>query len=70
VPETREHGEFAGRRSIGFQPAEIAAYDAALIATDHDTVDYEALVKYSMVVVDTRNACARRQIANDKVVKA
>ena len=31
-------------------------YDAALICTDHDDVDYAALVEALPLVVDTRNA--------------
>ena len=37
----------------------LAKYDVVLIATDHDIVDYKALVSAAKLVVDTRNACAR-----------
>ncbi|MBX3566636.1 MAG: nucleotide sugar dehydrogenase [Rhizobiaceae bacterium] len=73
VPEigmTREHPEVAGRRSVAVTPEAISSYDFALIATDHDVVDYAALVEASRLVVDTRNACARHGIVSDKVVKA
>ena len=39
-------------------PATLAGYDAALIVTDHDSVDYAALVRSRPLVVDTRNAIA------------
>jgi UDP-N-acetyl-D-glucosamine dehydrogenase len=41
-----------------------------LIATDHDGVDYKAVVEAARLVVDTRNACGRAGLDNSKVVKA
>jgi UDP-N-acetyl-D-glucosamine dehydrogenase len=38
----------------------LADVDAVLICTDHDAVDYELLVEAALLVVDTRNVCARR----------
>jgi UDP-N-acetyl-D-glucosamine dehydrogenase len=46
------------------------SYDAILIATDHDDIDYAAVVKHLKLVVDTRNACARAGLNQDWIVKA
>src|SRR3712207_2983038 len=70
IPPTREHAALAGRRSVALSPEAVAAYDAALIATDHDGVDYAALVEHAKMVVDTRNACARAGLISPKIVKA
>jgi len=56
IPHTREYGHLAGTTSIGFDKTTIQSFDGALIATDHTNVDYHALVKWSKLVVDTRNA--------------
>ena len=56
IPTTREHMGLAGRCSIEWLPETFGNYDAALIVTDHDGVDYEALVRESGLVVDSRNA--------------
>lgn len=56
IPHMREHAEMAGRKSIKFSAAEIKKYDAALICTDHDAVDYHVVAKSIDLVVDTRNA--------------
>ena len=56
IPLSREHAHFAGRRSIGLEPASVGAFDAVLIVTDHDGIDYAALVAAARLVVDTRNA--------------
>ena len=45
-------------------------YDAVLIATDHDAVDYAALVEAAPLVIDTRNACGKAGVVSDKVVRA
>jgi UDP-N-acetyl-D-glucosamine dehydrogenase len=70
IPRTREHAQFAGRRSTPLDAAAAASVDAAIICTDHDTVDYRLLVEHCPLVIDTRNACARRGLAGDHVVKA
>jgi UDP-N-acetyl-D-glucosamine dehydrogenase len=70
IPPTREHAELTGRKSTAVDKASLAGFDAVLIATDHDDVDYKAIVAGSKLVVDTRNACARAGITADNVFKA
>ena len=70
IPTTREHAELAGRRSEPLEAKLIAGYDAVLIATDHDAVDYALLVANAKLVIDTRNACARAGLSATNVVKA
>ena len=70
IPKTREHAEFSHQRAVPFTPESIAGFDAALIATDHDCVDYNALVEHSKLVVDTRNVCSRSGVTSDKIAKA
>jgi UDP-N-acetyl-D-glucosamine dehydrogenase len=70
IPPTREHAALTGRKSIALTDKNIAAHDVVLIATDHDAVDYKALVKAARLVVDTRNACAKAGARMSKVVKA
>ena len=59
IPMSREHAELAGRTSVAWDLDAISAYDAVLIATDHDDVDYKGLAASARLVIDTRNACAR-----------
>ncbi|QEL23953.1 nucleotide sugar dehydrogenase [Bosea sp. F3-2] len=70
LPRTRKHGNLAGRTSVPLTTDNIASYDAVLIATDHDAVDYRALAEAARLVVDTRNACAKAGLGGDKIVKA
>ncbi len=70
IPVIREHPRFTGRMSVDLTAKAVAAYDAVLISTDHDDVDYAALVAQARLVIDTRNACARAGIVADHVFKA
>jgi UDP-N-acetyl-D-glucosamine dehydrogenase len=70
VPRTREYGHLKGRRSVSCEPDEISSFDAAILATDHDAFDYQAIAGHVSLVVDTRNAFAARGITADGIVKA
>jgi UDP-N-acetyl-D-glucosamine dehydrogenase len=70
IPPIREHPELAGRRSVELSDEAISMYDAVLIATDHDSIDYNAIVTNAKLVIDTRNACARIGRASANVAKA
>ncbi len=70
IPQTREHGRLAGRSSILWTDDRLRAYDAALIATDHDAVDYRELCRLISLIIDTRNACARAGCSVGNVIKA
>jgi UDP-N-acetyl-D-glucosamine dehydrogenase len=69
IPKTREHAALAGRKSVGWDKATVGSYDAALICTEHDTVDYGQLVEWSKLVIDTRNATKAVE-GRDKIVLA
>ena len=71
IPMTREHAEFAGIKSVDWSAKALEKYDAALISTDHDGLDWELLLKTVPLTVDTRNAT--QPLAGqykDKIVKA
>jgi len=70
IPPTREHPQFAGRRSTPLAAEALAGFDLAIICTDHDAVDYTLLVEHCPVIIDTRNVCARRGLTSDRIVKA
>jgi UDP-N-acetyl-D-glucosamine dehydrogenase len=70
IPPTREHPKLSGMASIVLSPDTIATYDAVLVSTDHDDVDYDMLVANAKVVVDTRNATKSVTAHRDKIVKA
>lgn len=70
IAPTREHPTLEGKERIDWDLAAISSYDAVLIATDHDDVDYASLARAAKLVVDTRNCCSRAGASMEKVVRA
>jgi UDP-N-acetyl-D-glucosamine dehydrogenase len=70
IPSMRDYPQFAGIPSTDLTSDAVAAFDAVLIATDHDDVDYATIAQSAALVVDTRNALAKRGLSNPRVVKA
>jgi UDP-N-acetyl-D-glucosamine dehydrogenase len=68
IPPTREHASLAGMRSVPL--GNVADYDAVLIATDHDAVDYAAIARSAQIVVDCRNVMEREGCLPALLVKA
>lgn len=70
IRKSRRHGALAARASTPLTAESLAGFDAVLIATDHDEVDYALIVAHAKLVVDTRNACARHGLAGETIFKA
>jgi len=70
IPRSRDHPQFAGRRSVPLTKAALSKFDAAIICTDHDNVDYRRLIDWCRLIVDTRNVCAKHGLKGTNVVKA
>ena len=70
IPLTREHPEFAGRRSVELEAAILSSFHIVLVATDHDAVDYSLIATHAPLVVDTRNVFARKGFIGGHIIKA
>jgi UDP-N-acetyl-D-glucosamine dehydrogenase len=70
IRPTREHPQFAGRKSVEWSRATIENFDLVLIATNHASVNYQELGDWAQCIVDTRNAMAPVNDASGKVWKA
>jgi UDP-N-acetyl-D-glucosamine dehydrogenase len=55
IRPTREHGHWAGTASICWNEASVGSFDAVVICTAHEAVNYEELGRWSRSIVDTRN---------------
>ena len=62
VSPTREHAHWTGTKSVPWDKATISSYDAVLISTAHDAVNYKELGAWAKCIVDTRNVM--RQVSN------
>jgi UDP-N-acetyl-D-glucosamine dehydrogenase len=56
IKPTREHPQWAGVKSVAWNEKNIRAFDLALIATKHSSVDYGQLAQWAGCIVDSRNA--------------
>jgi UDP-N-acetyl-D-glucosamine dehydrogenase len=54
---------------VDLSPETLADYDAVVIATDHSSYDYPAIVRHGRLVVDTRNATHAVQEHREKIVR-
>jgi UDP-N-acetyl-D-glucosamine dehydrogenase len=70
IPRMREYPQFLGKQSLPMAEVRGADFDAVLIATDHDAMDYAALIGLGLPIIDTRNAMARRGLSMANVTKA
>ena len=62
------HYNYENMKSVGLTPQTLGSYDVVVIATDHSSYDYGAIVDASKMVVDTRNATRRVVRHRDRIV--
>lgn len=58
IRPTREHPHWAGTRSVTWDRSTVGSFDLVLIATNHQSVNYQELAEWASCIVDTRNAMA------------
>jgi UDP-N-acetyl-D-glucosamine dehydrogenase len=62
------HYNYENMKSVPLTPQTLGSYDGVVIATDHSSYDYGAIVDASKMVVDTRNATRRVVRHRDRIV--
>jgi UDP-N-acetyl-D-glucosamine dehydrogenase len=62
------HYNYENMKSVPLNPQTLGSYDGVVIATDHSSYDYGAIVDASKMVVDTRNATRRVVRHRDRIV--
>jgi len=70
IRPTREHAHWAGAQSVEWNRQTIQSFDAAIIATNHQSLNYQDLADWSECIVDTRNAMASVKTKAGQVWKA
>ena len=70
IRPTREHAHWAGTRSVEWNRQIVGSFDAAIVATNHQVVNYQELADWSPCIVDTRNAMAGVKVKDGQVWKA
>ena len=67
---TREHPQFAGLCSVSWDRPTVESFDAVIVATNHQVVNYQELADWAACIVDTRNALAGVKTKPGQVWKA
>jgi len=62
------HYNYENMKSVPLSAQSMGAYDGLVIATDHSSYDYAAIVDAAKLVVDTRNATRRVMRHREKIV--
>src|ERR1700675_4103986 len=62
------HYNYENMKSVPLNAQTLGSYDGVIIATDHSSYDYVAIVDAARLVVDTRNATRRVMRHRDKIV--
>jgi UDP-N-acetyl-D-glucosamine dehydrogenase len=70
IPPTREHSAWQGRKSVAWSRDALSGFDAVVILTAHDGVNYQELAETAPCIIDTRNAMESIKTAPDQVWKA
>jgi UDP-N-acetyl-D-glucosamine dehydrogenase len=70
IRPSREHPHWAGTKSVAWSRETISSFDAVVVVTAHDAVNYRQLGKWARCLVDARNAMAGIKAAEGKVWKA
>ena len=70
IRPTREHPHWTGTRSVNWDRSTVEDFDATIIATNHQVVNYQELADWSPCIVDTRNAMATVTTGPGQVWKA
>lgn len=70
IPVTRAHPEFSGLKSVDLDDELADKYDAVVVVTDHDSIDYAHLARHAKLLIDTRNIFARLGLSANNIFKA
>jgi UDP-N-acetyl-D-glucosamine dehydrogenase len=70
IRPSREHADWAGTASVGWDEATIGSFDAVLISTAHANVNHKELAEWAHCIIDTRNAMKGIEAKSGRVWKA
>lgn len=70
IKKSREHAHWTGKESVIWEKEIIQEFDVVVISTNHSEINYQELVEWSNLIVDTRNAVNGLLTKNKQVFKA
>lgn len=70
IPQTRNYRSLRGIKSVEISAENLKLFDAIIVVTDHDNVDYGLIACSGKIVIDTRNVMRRKGIECRNLVLA
>lgn len=70
IKKSREYNHWAGKKSIEWKKEIVESADVVLISTNHTEINYEQIIGWSQLIVDTRNSIKVSDKHLGKVFKA
>lgn len=70
IKKSREHAHWAGTKSVAWNKEIIQDFDIVVISTNHSEINYQELVEWSNLIVDTRNSVNGLKLKKKQVFKA
>lgn len=70
IKKSREHAHWAGIASVEWKKEIIQEFDVVVISTNHSEINYQELVDWSNLIVDTRNSVNGLLVKKKQVFKA
>jgi UDP-N-acetyl-D-glucosamine dehydrogenase len=70
ITPTREHPDWTGVKSVLWSKDVISAYDCVLVSTAHKSVNYDQVLEWAQLIVDTRNVFKANPVFAHKIRKA
>jgi UDP-N-acetyl-D-glucosamine dehydrogenase len=72
APTCTNHRHYPGinLKSVPLTKETVRSYDAVIIATDHENVDYQLVAENAALIIDTRNVLASKGLKNVNTVLA
>ncbi len=72
APTCSNHRHFPeiNLKSLPLTPENLKRFDAVIIVTDHDHVDYELVSQYAPLIIDTRNVLATKGLKTKNTISA
>ena len=68
LPKTRKYN--FDLKSVKLTKEKLRNYDLVVLSTDHEAFNYEMIAKNSKLVIDTRNAFEKKNLAGRNIYKA
>ena len=70
IPKMHDFLSLTGIKSVDISSKKLKEYDAILICTDHDNVDYKAFSECVPIIIDSRNVMQDIDSKKAKIIKA